>query len=432
MPHAVAYACLTHISAIWRWTCWPFDHQRYLAIRCLPYEQITNSDLGPASLNYDIDMGPISVTDWYYPTAFQIEAASSQALQQASPGPAGDNILINGKNKNTINNGGSYGQFRFTPGKKHLLRLVNTAMDNAIRVSIDGHKMQVITSDLVPIKPITVDSVMLSPAQRYNVIVTADQNTANYWMRATVENACSAANSGVGKAIIRYAGATSDEPTTTTTATIVGCNEPGTLAPWVKNTVGNVDLLKQQVRNLDVNIQLPGTTTNNQNIVVWGVNMSAIDIQWDTPTTTYVMTGNTSYPETYNLIELPNEGIWTYWILQEVEGGPVSIPHPIHLHGHDFYLLGTGSGTINLQTDPDNLQYSNPPRRDTSYLPAGGWMVIAFPTDNPGAWLLHCHVSLSLSSVVDVANVFSRSRGTSLKALGYSFSRQRTRSRIPE
>ncbi len=33
-------------------------------------------------------------------------------------------------------------------------------------------------------------------------------------------------------------------------------------------------------------------------------------------------------------------------------------------------------------------------------LPAGGWLVIAFPTDNPGAWLLHCHivrVSISLS-----------------------------------
>lgn len=25
-------------------------------------------------------------------------------------------------------------------------------------------------------------------------------------------------------------------------------------------------------------------------------------------------------------------------------------------------------------------------------LPAGGWLVIAFPTDNPGAWLMHCHI----------------------------------------
>jgi hypothetical protein len=28
-------------------------------------------------------------------------------------------------------------------------------------------------------------------------------------------------------------------------------------------------------------------------------------------------------------------------------------------------------------------------------LPAGGYLVIAFQADNPGVWLLHCHVSLS-------------------------------------
>jgi hypothetical protein len=26
-------------------------------------------------------------------------------------------------------------------------------------------------------------------------------------------------------------------------------------------------------------------------------------------------------------------------------------------------------------------------------LPAGGWLVIAFETNNPGAWLLHCHIA---------------------------------------
>lgn len=25
-------------------------------------------------------------------------------------------------------------------------------------------------------------------------------------------------------------------------------------------------------------------------------------------------------------------------------------------------------------------------------LPGGGYLVIAFQTDNPGAWLLHCHI----------------------------------------
>ena len=32
-----------------------------------------------------------------------------------------------------------------------------------------------------------------------------------------------------------------------------------------------------------------------------------------------------------------------------------------------------------------------------SLLPGGGWLAIAFPTDNPGAWLMHCHIAWHVS-----------------------------------
>lgn len=88
---------------------------------------------------------------------------------------------------------------------------------------------------------------------------------------------------------------------------------------------------------------------------------------------------------------------WTYWIIQEPPGTPVPIPHPIHLHGHDFYVLGRGSGLFNTTTSPSTLTWDNPPRRDTALLPGGGWLAIAFPTDNPGAWLMHCHIAWHVS-----------------------------------
>lgn len=34
----------------------------------------------------------------------------------------------------------------------------------------------------------------------------------------------------------------------------------------------------------------------------------------------------------------------------------------------------------------------NPPRRDTAVLAGSGWLLIAFKTNNPGAWLMHCHI----------------------------------------
>lgn len=39
----------------------------------------------------------------------------------------------------------------------------------------------------------------------------------------------------------------------------------------------------------------------------------------------------------------------------------------------------------------------NPPRRDVVELVASGWTVIAFKTDNPGAWLMHCHIAWHVS-----------------------------------
>jgi len=30
-------------------------------------------------------------------------------------------------------------------------------------------------------------------------------------------------------------------------------------------------------------------------------------------------------------------------------------------------------------------------------LPGGGWLAIAFPLDNPGAWLMHCHIAWHVS-----------------------------------
>lgn len=32
--------------------------------------------------------------------------------------------------------------------------------------------------------------------------------------------------------------------------------------------------------------------------------------------------------------------------------------------------------------------------KDTVILPIGGYVVVRFPSENPGFWLLHCHTEL--------------------------------------
>ena len=120
------------------------------------------------------------------------------------------------------------------------------------------------------------------------------------------------------------------------------------------------------------------------------IDNQLMHIDWTKPTLDYVFEHNDSIPATYNVIDLPNANQWTYWIVQAIPGNFTDqVPHPIHLHGHDFSVLGQGVGTF---TDANTLNYANPPRRDVAMLPAGGWLVIAFETDNPGAWLMHCHI----------------------------------------
>jgi FtsP/CotA-like multicopper oxidase with cupredoxin domain len=78
---------------------------------------------------------------------------------------------------------------------------------------------------------------------------------------------------------------------------------------------------------------------------------------------------------------------WAFFIIQN----EFFASHPIHLHGHDFYVLGSeASATFSSSTV---LNWENPPRRDVSMLPANGYLALAFQTNNPGAWLMHCHIA---------------------------------------
>ena len=68
--------------------------------------------------------------------------------------------------------------------------------------------------------------------------------------------------------------------------------------------------------------------------------------------------------------------------------------HPIHLHGHKFWVLGSGSGfSLNASTNVaagsltgfQNLQY-----RDVTLVPRSGWLALRYQANTPGAWMLQC------------------------------------------
>lgn len=79
--------------------------------------------------------------------------------------------------------------------------------------------------------------------------------------------------------------------------------------------------------------------------------------------------------------------------------------HAFHLHGHNFYVLSSFeatdrydvSGSYNPYRPAEGpprgwVNYRNPLCKDTVVVPSMGYVWVTFMADNPGLWLLHCHM----------------------------------------
>ena len=168
---------------------------------------------GPKNAAYDIDLGPILLSDWYhrdYLSLVQGVVSTNIALTR----PVSDNNLINGKmdfdcttapagSQCTPNAGIS--KFNFTTGQTHRLRLINSGSEGLQRFSIDNHTMTVMANDFVPIQPYDTKSVVLGAGQRTDVLVKATGQPADaVWMRANISGTCSDSMQSQALAAIYY------------------------------------------------------------------------------------------------------------------------------------------------------------------------------------------------------------------------------------
>ncbi|KAI1637751.1 probing oxygen channels in Melanocarpus Albomyces laccase [Biscogniauxia mediterranea] len=347
---------------------------------------------GPASLPYDIDLGPYPIFDYYLETAERIVLDT-----QSNPAaPPSDNVLFNGSNINPVGPGGQYSKVTLTPGKRHRLRLINPSSEHNFQVSIVGHDMTVIATDFVPVNSFTTNNVFLGIGQRVDVTIDASKPVGNYWMNVTMfaENLCGISNNPFPAAIIHYAGAPDHgNPTDPgTTPANTGCLDGQSFSPVVRRTAPLSAFHPGDGSDLNVTVDLPPSAA----IVTWQVDNSSMRVDWGRPVLEYVLEGNRSYPRAENIVSVDARDAWSFWVIEDLTG----IPHPVHLHGHDFVVAGRsgpGAGPFDAGRDAGALRADNPVRRDVTMLPPGGWVVLAFRTDNPGAWLFHCHIAWHVS-----------------------------------
>lgn len=90
----------------------------------------------------------------------------------------------------------------------------------------------------------------------------------------------------------------------------------------------------------------------------------------------YVWTLNKqAWPDIVPIETIPNKRVEMVFI------NNTGMAHPMHLHGHIFQV-----------TEIDNQILTNGAMRDTVLVLPGSTVKIQFDTDNPGNWMLHCHM----------------------------------------
>lgn len=358
--------------------------------------------------HYDRDIGPVMLNDWFHRDYFSlVEQVMLPSSAMTFP-PTSQNILINGRmnypcsstNATCTPNAG-ISKFRFISGLTYRLRLINTGAEALLKFSIDNHQMTVIANDFVPVKPYNIDVVTLGVGQRTDIIVKATGKPGDSaWIRAaatsTVAGGCALVDGSrlEGMAAIFYQSAdTSVTPTTNTSvdpARLNVCaNDPLTsTVPYFSLTPDPKPSTNKQI---DITFHSNGTHT------LWYMNNSTFKAHYADPILLEASVGNLDFPSDDNILDVGSShgSIRVVVYNHDTFAGA----HPMHLHGHNMWILAEGYGTWNGTV----VHPQNPQRRDNHLIAKAkdfstpAYMVIQFDQDNPGVWPFHCHVYSHLS-----------------------------------
>ncbi|KAK8638960.1 hypothetical protein V6N13_137364 [Hibiscus sabdariffa] len=355
-----------------------------------------------------------------------VETLVNQANKLGLPPPTSDAHTINGKpgplfpcsSKHTF-------AMEVEAGKTYLLRIINAALNDELFFSIAGHNMTVVEIDAVYTKPFTTRVILIAPGQTTNVLIKADQPPSRYFMAARpFMDAPVPVDNKTVTGILHYKGIPNTvlpsmpklpAPNNTNVALSYNKRLKSLNTPqFPANVPLKVDRHLFYTIGLGAN---PCSTCQNGTQLTASLNnitfvMPKVGLlqahyfnikgvfRTDFPDRPPVPFNYTGAPLTANLgtslgtrlskvafnstIEL---------VLQDTNLLTVE-SHPFHLHGFNFFIVGSGMGNFDPSKDPAKFNLVDPPERNTVGVPTGGWTAIRFRADNPGVWFMHCHLEL--------------------------------------
>ncbi|MED6185782.1 Laccase-3 [Stylosanthes scabra] len=323
-------------------------------------------------------------------------------------------------------------------GETILLRIINSALNQELFFSIANHRMTVVGTDAAYTKPFNTGVVMIGPGQTINVLVTANQPPARYYMAARAyQTAMNAAfDNTTTTAILEYKSASctgrGPAPRPILPA-LPAFNDTATATAYTSGIRGlsKINVFQESDVNLFFTVGLGLINCTNPNSPrCQGPNgtrftASINNNSFVLPRTTSLMQAyyqglpgvfTTDFPPVpplqFNYSGNVPRGLWTpvpsTRLLKLKYGSRVQLvfqdtnivtteDHPMHIHGFHFFVVGSGFGNFNPSTDPARFNLVDPPVKNTIGTPPGGWVAIRFIADNPGIWFLHCHIDSHLN-----------------------------------
>ncbi|KAK3008361.1 hypothetical protein RJ639_014889 [Escallonia herrerae] len=310
-------------------------------------------------------------------------------------------------------------------GKAYLLRIVNAALNDELFFAIASHSMTVVEIDAVYTKPFTTQALLIAPGQTTSILVKADQSPSRYFMAASpFMDAPIPVDNKTVTAILQYKGVPNTVlptlpqlPAPNDTKFALNYNSklrsldspqfPANVPLKVDRHLFYTIGLGQNLCPTCLNGTQLAASLNNITFVMPKLgllqahyfNIAGVfrtDFP-DNPSTPFNYTGA---PLTANLGTTLGTRLsklafnsTVELVLQDTNLLSVE-SHPFHLHGFNFFVVGSGIGNFDPKKDPAKFNLVDPPERNTVGVPTGGWTAIRFRADNPGVWFMHCHLEL--------------------------------------
>lgn len=354
-------------------------------------------------------------------------------------------------------------RFKVKSNRKYLFRVIGSNMAFPIMISVNGHKINLVSSDGNAIKPINdLDYVIVNGGERYDFeLETKETNEFNFYILIQAVASLDYNFNGLnrdfyGIAILEYENAknltyikrecTNKNPCLASNCPYLS-NENSEIkcinfdkmqsADEVISDLDRSQLFKTNYESTEFEEHFFNFHFSGEHILRASINGKEYKLPNMPP----------FFPKTFEEAIAGNEcdciGEQTCHCSSRTQISPGKViqfvvynmgkgagvqgtAHPVHLHGHHFYVIKVGypeyysnnsfaknnkdllckeddsefcnnivwTSSANKYGNINNANLINPIRKDTILVPVGGYAVIRFYSNNVGYWFFHCHIEV--------------------------------------